>query len=721
MTALCRWFAFAGRYWYDLPDGSDFWGTGYNNWGVQTNQKFLAAAAAVAELATDAPAELRALARRQALAALRFSLASHVSGEGACTDGTRWGHTWISPLGIERMMYGVRLLDASLTDADRDSMRRVLCSEAAWLLDAYVKNPGHDGVGGSLWNHQGRNEPESNLWNGAICWRAGTMYPDAPAAGDWQRRAHEFLINSVSIPADATDQTPVAGQSIAAWHRGANFFPSYALDHHGYLNVGYMVICASNAAMLHFDMRQAGLPAPQSLYHHQADLWAVLRRMIFADGRLARIGGDTRLRYTYCQEYLLPALLLAADQFGEIHAAELLEAQLDLIEREMDYSRDGGFYSRRLADLAEASPYYYTRLESDRACVLGMTAAYLNAMTAQQAPASGGGRSFESSVAGTWCCQEHGAVMHRGPRRLASFAWRAHLLGQGLCLPPDRSDLAEWEHNLAGAVRFLGDDGSPQRRRLDGCHIETFAGGFATCGQLTEGVGVALAEGWKAKACATHDLAFVALPDGQTVVGMQLCRTLPHHTLLECAAGMNLCVPNDLYNDFCRRVTGPGGPTLLLSPAGSDCVVELGRWACIDGLLGAAGIYGADSLVIDRSQHRRAGKMRSLYVEQFCWGRQVGRRMVGPSTAVLDCGWLVASAVDAAAAAGLSTSAQRLDLPGDLRGVSIAGCDGRRYVVVANFGPQPVDIAGLRLGRLQGLTPLDGALQGQRVLVAAAG
>jgi hypothetical protein len=88
---------------------------------------------------------------------------------------------------------------------------------------------------------------------------------------------------------------------------------------------------------------------------------------------------------------------------------------------------------------------------------------------------------------------------------------------------------------------------------------------------------------------------------------------------------------------------------------------------------------------------------------------------------VLDCGWLVASAVDAAAAAGLSTSAQRLDLPGDLRGVSIAGCDGRRYVVVANFGPQPVDIAGLRLGRLQGLTPLDGALQGQRVLVAAAG
>ena len=32
------------------------------------------------------------------------------------------------------------------------------------------------------------------------------------------------------------------GKPVSEWFMGANFFPNYALDHHGYLNVGYMVI-----------------------------------------------------------------------------------------------------------------------------------------------------------------------------------------------------------------------------------------------------------------------------------------------------------------------------------------------------------------------------------------------------------------------------------------------------------------------------------------------
>ncbi|MCJ7548753.1 MAG: hypothetical protein MUQ30_03625, partial [Anaerolineae bacterium] len=48
-----------------------------------------------------------------------------------------------------------------------------------------------------------------------------------------------------------------------------------------------------------------------------ADLWDVLRRFIFGNGRLARIGGDSRVRYACCQEYLLPSLLYAADVLGD--------------------------------------------------------------------------------------------------------------------------------------------------------------------------------------------------------------------------------------------------------------------------------------------------------------------------------------------------------------------------------------------------------------------
>jgi len=38
--------------------------------------------------------------------------------------------------------------------------------------------------------------------------------------------------------------------------------------------------------------------------------------------------------------------------------------------------------------------------------------------------------------------------MHRSANRLASFAWRAHGLAQGLCVPPRDSSMAEWSLNL---------------------------------------------------------------------------------------------------------------------------------------------------------------------------------------------------------------------------------------------------------------------------------
>ena len=147
-----------------------------------------------------------------------------------------------------------------------------------------------------VWNSSGKNAPESNLWNGAILWRTAAMVPDHPAAAEWQERAHTFLVNSVSVAVDAADETMLAGKQVRQRYVGANFFPNYALDHHGYLNVGYMVICVSNAAMLHFDCKLAGLPRPETLDHHQADLWRLVRRLIFADGRLALVVPDQPAR-----------------------------------------------------------------------------------------------------------------------------------------------------------------------------------------------------------------------------------------------------------------------------------------------------------------------------------------------------------------------------------------------------------------------------------------
>ena len=102
LQSLRQWAGFAEAYWWQAPGrpGLGCFGTGYGGWGVQTNQKYLAAMAVLATVdEASPPAGLtRDAALARALAALRFSLATHLTGDCDRTDGTRWGHTWILSL-----------------------------------------------------------------------------------------------------------------------------------------------------------------------------------------------------------------------------------------------------------------------------------------------------------------------------------------------------------------------------------------------------------------------------------------------------------------------------------------------------------------------------------------------------------------------------------------------------------------------------------------------
>lgn len=97
---LADWLNAMEKWWTDGAQGTGWFGSGYNNWGVQTNLKYASTAAVVA-VHHEEP-QTREWARRRAEASYRFAWDSHVSGSGSCTDGTQWGQTWISALGIER-------------------------------------------------------------------------------------------------------------------------------------------------------------------------------------------------------------------------------------------------------------------------------------------------------------------------------------------------------------------------------------------------------------------------------------------------------------------------------------------------------------------------------------------------------------------------------------------------------------------------------------------
>jgi len=609
------------------------------------------------------------------LRALRYSLASHVSGDHHCSDGTRWGHTWISALGVERMMHGIEAIDAHLTDEDRADVRRMLVSEADALLELPIT--------GTKWNADRGNRPESNIWNGALLHRVARMYPDESRVPEWIEKGTRFLLNGISIEADAEDDTIIAGRPLSEWHVGPNFFEHYALDHHGYLNVGYMVICLSNMAMMHFACQSAGWEPPAGLYHHGRDLWKLVKRLIFADGRLCRIGGDSRQRYCYCQDYLLPSLLFAAQHFGDPHAQQLEAGALELVRTEQAITGDGSFLSKRLETIRAANPYYYTRLESDKAVVLAMNAYWRRVLDiAEPVPAN----DFEDSVRGGWIESEHGAMLHRSPRRIASWSWRARQRPQGLCLPPGDGHLAEWDYNLAGSVRLLGAGGIPEVVRHDQA---LFEGGFITWGTMDDRADAIFPEGWTPPAPIEHQYAVAALPDDRTMIVLEHCAA-PIRCWLREVKGLKLNVPNDIFNDLERAYVGAEGTVTVRGdrPAG---VIDLhSRWACVEETIGVASIYGGESFALYQAGQRRAsGYEDSLYYDELCCRCTLGTIEVNAGQVLLDCGNVILSGANPDETAEVAAAVERVPCDAEMvRAVRVPGADGHAWLLVANFGAE---------------------------------
>ena len=685
--SLWQWSSFAEQYWTTLPYRSELgcFGTGYNAWGVQTNQKYLGAMAILAsgEAGPGEDGITERLAAERFLRALRFSFTTHCTGDETCTDGSKWGRTWISVLGLERMMHGVERMEPLLSDEDRMALRRVLIDEA----DHQLAGP----VEADPWGRSGKNRPDANLWNAAACARAALYYPEHAHVDLWRERAHLLFLNGISVPADAESETVYAGQPLRAWHVGANFFPHYALDRHGYLNAGYMVICLSLIASLHYAYQRRGVEAPEALYHHAEDLWALVRRLIFPDGRLLHVGGDTRIRYSGGQDYLLPTLFFAADYWGDPHAVELLDGAVELIAREQFDNGDGSFLSKRLSEMRRHSPYYYTRVESEKAVALSQVLHWLQRRELKPRSTSA---TFESMVAGDWSATEHGAALHRSPTRMVSWCWRAADPPQGLCVPPERSDMAEWRENMGGTLHLFGSQGE---RTCKHWHLNAFEGGFVTAGEMVDGRRVELAEGWHVGFPARHFIAFAALPDEHTVLRVERVTLGAGRTYVDGYEGVKLEIPNDFFNGRRRRYAGSKGDLVLEAHEGAVVRQSLGTpWLNVDGCLGLVGVLGANSWSILRRGVRTGGNaFGSILTDTLCFGQ------VAESSARFGPCVLFENAVVCLSSATVSETrryhegvrARRIACNHEnCMALKARGWDDRRYLLVVNFGDRSVDV-----------------------------
>ena len=687
LRLLEKWYGAAVKWTHDVHGEPDlaFYGTGDDgHWAVQANCTAFAAIAVMAtapELEESASGLSREKLRMRALKILRYLLSTRTSGRIPTISGQPWGHSWISSLGPERMAHGIAALGPWLTPEDRGSIRRMMVSECDFLLDGFP-------VVGEI-EDKGRNHPESNIWCGAMLFRTAAFYPDAPNAEKYRQKASEFLLNGISIPSDAMSDTLYSGKPLRAWHVGPNFTEDFGLNHHGYLNVGYMVICLSNLAMLHYSCRDQGIDPPPELYLHAADLWKLVKSLTFDDGRLWRIGGDTRVRYCYCQDYAVPMWILASDLWGDADADRFLSGWIELVATEQGGNSDGGFLSGRLAGLAAISPLYYFRLEGDRAATLSMAATW-----SRRASSAAEEKANPLPAMDSWHDEFHGAVMVRG-RRLASWVWKSAELPTGTIVPSDRSDLVEWQWNLAGRVRGSGCTVHAEIREWK---IDRFPGGFVSSGSYDWVSGNNPAEGSKPEPTARARIVFAALPDDTTVVVLQQARTLRPVYLNE-VAGLFLNIPNDVYNGgeriyhiegSGRRIAGSGGRELPEAGA-IHCGSRLG----IDGRMSVLAIYGGE-LLLRRPGKRRvnlkhnvplhfSGEGGNLHCDLICMQFDDQQKFHERDVLLFDIG--AALTVDGESTAVLLSQPDETQL----KVVRVAGADGREYLLAANFGSKETE------------------------------
>ena len=647
-----------------------YYGTGESaHWPAQSNCNIFAALATLAtapDLPKDSPMP-QAKIKELALQLLRYIMRTHKTGDALCTDGKQWGNHWISVLGLERMSHGLNLIRPFLTEDDQKRLRNLTESEADWLLKEYP-------VVANMVGTSGQNKPESNAWNGGYLLRAALDYPDLPNHDAYLEKSHSFLLNAISHPMDAACEKLFYGKPVREWHIGFNFTPNYGLDHHGYMNVGYMIITLSNLAMLHFNCKMQHQTPPAELYWHVRELWNVVKKFTFPDGRLLRIGGDTRSRYTYCQTYVIPVWLMIQDLYGETEASVLEKNYLDIIKTEQDDNQDGSFLSKRLTKLREVNLYYYCRLESDFFLGLSYGAAYRRLF---DLPASD---QKEYPLDATWQDDFEGAYLNRNKEAIRSFVWHGAQGPTGLCLPTNTSNIAEWQGNMQADLVTAQRAYCPE---INHCNGIQFPNGFLTYGSHLWGEASPQGEGEGNDTFANHQSVIAALPDGKSMVLFERVTTTKM-VQLKAVKGLHFLLPNDVYNHFKRTIKSEKGSLELQSRPGKQELISIqGDHLTLDNQVTIQAIYGGELAIYRPAEDNinicyRPFKMPNMYAEEIIVGGTLQNKIYDPGCVLIDGAYIVT-------VGDTPLSFKKLELKNGLQGAEVIGADEQKYSIIVNF------------------------------------
>ena len=559
------------RIWHDVPDTQlGYFGLGKHNQNQVrplSNSIFVYALLAADEnYDVTVSGVSREMLLEHALAALRYFLATHVTGDRRCTDWGQWGEEpaeFFAPSLISKAVAGARLIWDKLTEEDKAAIKRVVTYEANYLMKQQAASSEYFG-----------SHAAYNAWSGELLAWAASMYPEAPLAEVWLAKAKEYFMNTFSVSQDSANSQIVDGKAISDWVYTTNVHPDFTMEGHGAYQFDYIACPLHSLAWAYYAFVSNDKRVPESLFHHLLDIWAMVKKTHLYRGRFAYLQGKDWARDVYGLYFIMPVLVLIETEFNDTDARLIEQLRFKAFKWEQDYNHDGGVFSRRFYYRKTDWPLIY---ETD--CYANMGMAYLLHKLAPPIQAATMA-DFQQRVQGSFLSRYCEFLFSRNEKTFISFSWR-NLSGEqpmALFVPTD-DYMVEWPWQRRNLVGYLKIRSYDMDKTLTFHNDDIFADGFTTTGRVLEGK-----NGGSYGAC--RYVSFTGLPADGTAIIIEHIIAQEDIIVTE-QGGLSYFLPNYIFNDNRRQFYWQDGEKEIYGYGGSENLEIINsKWLNVDGKLG---------------------------------------------------------------------------------------------------------------------------------------
>ena len=537
---------------------------------------------------------------KHAKAALRYFTRTHVTGDMLCADSHAWGKQpaeWLSPWIISKAVAGARLIWDELTQTEKGNIRRVLIYEADYQLRNSADSQEYEDTNAEL-----------SAWNGEVVAWASSLYPTHSHAEEWHSKAQEFFMNTFSVRGDRNDTRVVDGKPVSEWVYTTNAHPDFTLEGHGAYSFDYIACPLHSIAWSYYAFMSNGQSVPESLFHHVRDVWETLKKTHLYSGRFACFQGKDWARHVYGSSFIMPALVLFENEFGDADARLIEQLRFRSFQYEQERSINGSIFGRRFAYLTSGWPAIY---ETD--CYANMGLAYLLHKFAPLAQAEDM-ETFQRKVEGSFHSEYCDFLYTRSQDLFASFSWQHYSGPYPMALfAPGDDHMVEWEAgNLIGHIDASGFDMSLASMS----HNETIFEGSSDANSSAQLMGFTttghIREGERGKTYGIdHYVSFTALPKYKLAIMIEYLLAGESIFITE-QDGLSYYLPNDVFNNRERQIYWENDELRLWGFGGRGAVAIDSDWINVDNKLGMISL-------LDNGHFRiEPARGRDIWTGQIC-------------------------------------------------------------------------------------------------------